>query len=72
MVAEPMTAQLRGAALVAGMAVGALTVGEAADAVRVERTFVPDEGARAAYEPIYAQFRTLYRRQKSLFAALNR
>jgi xylulokinase len=71
-VAEPMTAQLRGAALVAGMAVGALTVGEAADAVRVERTFVPDEGARAAYEPIYAQFRTLYRRQKGLFAALNR
>lgn len=71
-VADPMTAQLRGAALVAGMAIGALTVDEAADAVRVDRTFVPDEGARAAYEPIYAQFTTLYRRQKGLFAALNR
>jgi len=71
-VAEPTTAQLRGAALTAGMAVGALTLQDAADAVAVERTFVPDERAQAAYEPIYAQFRTLYKRQKSLFAALNR
>ena len=54
------------------MAVGALTLQDAADAVAVERTFVPDERAQAAYEPIYAQFRTLYKRQKSLFAALNR
>ena len=70
-VVEPMTAQLRGAALVAGMAVGALSIDEAADAVAVERTFVPDPATRAAYDRLYAQFRSLYKRQKGLFAALN-
>lgn len=70
-VADPVTAQLRGAGLVAGLALGVLTDADAAAAVPVDRTFVPDPGAHAAYQPMYAQFRRMYRRQRGLFAALN-
>ncbi|MBK8867066.1 MAG: FGGY-family carbohydrate kinase [Actinomycetales bacterium] len=70
-VTEPMTAQLRGAALIAGVALGALTREDIAESVVVERTFTPDAGASTAYGPIYQEFRRLYRQQKGMFARLN-
>ncbi len=70
-VADPMTAQLRGSALLAAIATGALTEHEAAALVQIDRTFTPDDGAAAAYAPLAAQFRSLYKRHKGLFAALN-
>jgi xylulokinase len=70
-VTEPMTAQLRGAALIAAMALGALSRDEAAGAVPVDRAFTPDPTARSRYAGIYPHFTKLYSRQKSLFAALN-
>ena len=66
-----MTAQLRGAALIAGVALGALTREDIAESVVVERTFTPDAGASTAYGPIYQEFRRLYRQQKGMFARLN-
>lgn len=71
-VADPMNAQLRGAGLVAGMALGALTPQQASAAVEVDRTFRPDPSARAVYERLYPQFVAMYARQKGLFKALNR
>ncbi len=71
-VADPMHAQLRGAALLAGQSLGVLSAADAAAAVQVQRVFVPDPGASAAYEPMHAQFRRQYRRQRGLFTALNR
>ncbi len=69
-VSDPVTAQLRGAGLLAGIALGALTEADAAAAVAVERVFVPDPAAHAAYAPHYGQFRKQYARQKGLAAAL--
>ncbi len=71
-VADPVTAQLRGAGLLAGMAIGALTDADAAAAVEVDRVFAPDPTRRTAYAPLYAQFRKQYARQKGLAAALER
>lgn len=69
-VSDPVTAQLRGAGLLAGIALGALTEADAAAAVAVDRVFVPDPAAHAAYAPHYGQFRKQYARQKGLAAAL--
>lgn len=69
-VADPMTAQLRGAALTAALSLGALTESQAAAAVAVDRTFVPDPATHAAYERAYRRFVSMYKRQKGLNAAL--
>ncbi len=71
-VSLPMHANLRGAALAAGVSLGALTLSEAADAVVVARQFRPDPEARARYDQLYAEFPGLYRSQKAMFHRLNR
>lgn len=71
-VADLMHAQLRGAALVAARALGLLSTTDAAAAVPVVPTFVPDPGARAQHDTRHAQFHRLHPRRKKLFAALNR
>jgi xylulokinase len=68
---DPTTAQLRGAGLVAALALGALTDEQAAAAARIDRVFEPDLAAHAVYAPVYAQFRKQYARQKGLASALN-
>lgn len=69
-VADPVTAQLRGAALTAALSLGALTEAQAAAAVAVDRTFVPDPSTHAAYERPYRGFVSMYKRQRGLNAAL--
>ena len=70
-VADPLNAQLRGAALFAGIGIGELRRDEIHDLVPVERTFRPDPQHRAAYDRLFAEFPGLYRAQKSMFARLN-
>jgi xylulokinase len=67
-VAEPGDANLRGSALLAGLALGALRVGELPDLVPVEAVHLPDEGARSVYDELFAQFPAFYKAQRRLFA----
>ena len=62
---EPVTA-----ALTAALSLGALTEAQAAAAVAVDRTFVPDPSTHAAYERPYRGFVSMYKRHKGLNAAL--
>jgi xylulokinase len=71
-VADPMHANLRGAALFAGLAVGKVRREEIRGLVRVERTFTPDPRNRAVYDRLYAEFPRLYKAQRRMFARLNR
>jgi xylulokinase len=70
-VAEPMDANLRGAALFAGLSLGAVRPDEVRDLVRVDAVFRPDHRNRATYDRLYAEFPKLYSAQKPIFKRLN-
>jgi xylulokinase len=70
-VAHPMHANLRGAALFAGLALGELRREEIRALVPVERTFTPDPRNRRVYDRLYAEFPKLYKAQRRTFARLN-
>lgn len=70
--AEPLHTNLRGAALIAALALGAVREDEVRALVPAERTFTPDPRHRTAYDRLYAEFPRLYRSQRRMFARLNR
>jgi xylulokinase len=71
-VVDPVHANLRGAALFAALALGAVRREEIRALVGVERVFVPDTANRAVYDRLYAEFPRLYKRQRAMFAHLGR
>ncbi|MBS2966306.1 FGGY-family carbohydrate kinase [Actinocrinis puniceicyclus] len=70
-VAEPVLANVRGAALLALVALGELTWDQIPDLVRIERVYRPDPANRAAYERAHEAFLQVYRRNRRLYARLN-
>jgi xylulokinase len=70
-VAEPWYAQLKGAALFAGLALGEVKAAEIRDLVDVDRTFAPDAANREVYDRLFAEFPGLYKSQKAMFKRLN-
>jgi xylulokinase len=70
-VAEPMYANLRGAAFFAAMSLGRLELADVGERVRVTRTFEPDAAAKTVYGPMYAEYRRLYHRLHGVYARLN-
>ncbi|MGP4111563.1 xylulokinase [Streptomyces sp. 4N509B] len=66
---DPVLAPARGAAFLAGVALGELTWEEIPERVAVAREFLPDEdpAVRGVYDAAYATFRTLYRRSRGLY-----
>jgi xylulokinase len=71
-VGSPVHVNLRGAALLAALALGTVRREEIAALVPVERVFTPDPGNRGEYDRLYAEFARLYRRERRMFARLNR
>jgi xylulokinase len=70
-VADPVHANLRGAALFAALGLGAVSREEIRDLVPVDRVFAPDAATRAAYDRLYAEFPGLFKAQRKMFARLN-
>ncbi len=70
-VADPMLGGLRGAALGAALAVGAVRPEQVRSLVPVQATFRPDPGRVATYTRVFAEFPRLYRAQRAMFARLN-
>src|SRR5688572_21040481 len=71
-VAEPYFANLKGAAIFAGLALGDVRPEEVRELVGVDATFRPDPGTRAVYDRLYDEFPKLYKAQKAMFARLNK
>ena len=69
-VSDPASAVLRGAALLAGIALGELEPAAAAATVEVDATFTADEANRAGYERQYAEVKRLHKTQRRLARAL--
>jgi xylulokinase len=71
-VADPVLANLRGAGLIAGLTLGAVSRDEVRDLVPVAATHHPDPADRAVYDQLSAEFPKLYAAQRRTFARLNR
>jgi xylulokinase len=71
-VADPVDTSLRGAAMLAGIALGAVDQSSAGALAQIEKTFQPDPSRGAAYDRLYAEFPKLYKSQKAMFRRLNR
>jgi len=71
-VANPVLANLRGAALIAGLTLGAVAPAELRALVPVAETHLPDPDAAAVYHELAAEFPALYAAQKRTFARLAR
>jgi xylulokinase len=71
-VADPVLANVRGAALITLIALGAITVDEIPAMVEVRRTFVPDGSTAEEYDLLFAEFVNLYKQTKGIFRRLNR
>ena len=70
-VADPMYANLRGAAFFAAISLGRMDFAGIPARVRITRTFDPDPATRAVYEPMYGEYRRLYHRLHGMYAKLN-
>jgi xylulokinase len=70
-VAEPVAANARGAALLAGIATGAVTWAEIPGLVRVSERFEPDRTHRPVYDLAYDAFLQHYRGSRQIYAKLN-
>lgn len=71
-VADPLNAQLRGAALFAGIGMGELHRDELHDLIPLDGVFEPNAAHRGVYDRLFAEFPRLYKAQKGIFARLNR
>jgi xylulokinase len=71
-VADPMHAQLRGVAVLAGMSLGHVDRVDVRDLVEVDATFTPDAAQRRVYDRLSAELPNLYTSQRKMFRRLNR
>lgn len=69
---RPLEANVRGAGLVALVGLGELSFSDVPELVAVARTFEPNPAHRQTYDELFRAFLTVYRRNRGLYARLNR
>jgi xylulokinase len=70
-VANPVRANARGAALLAALALGRTTVDEIARTVPITATYRPDDDNEALYRERYGAFRAFHKANKKLYRRMN-
>lgn len=70
-VEDPMQANARGAALIAGVALGKIKFDDVPELVRVKKTYRPDPALRKLYDDRFDDFITIYKRNRHLYKKLN-
>ena len=70
--ADPVLANARGAAFSASVALGHLRFEDVPSRVEVARTYHPDPATRATYDRLFETFVDFYKKNKGLYAKLNR
>jgi xylulokinase len=71
-VAAPVLANVRGAGLLGLIALGALAPDDVGAVVKTAERFEPRKENRAIYDELFAEFLTLHKRTRGVFARLNR
>jgi len=70
--AEPVLANVRGAAFLALLALGRIRTEDIPAMVPVESTFEPDATNAGVYDELFAEFVNLYKQNKKIYRRLNR
>jgi xylulokinase len=68
---DPIHAGVRGAALLAAVALGLVSVDQIPDCVEITNTYEPNPENRAIYDELYREFRTIYKNNKQMYRRLN-
>ncbi|HEX9065189.1 MAG TPA: FGGY-family carbohydrate kinase [Streptosporangiaceae bacterium] len=71
-VADPVNAGVRGAAMLAAVALGELTFDDVPDRVAVEASYRPDPAHAELYDRLFGEFTGLYKRNRRAHVRLNR
>ena len=71
-VEDPIQANIRGAAFLASAALGYLAYDDISDRVRIVNTYTPNPANRKIYDELFAEFVEIYKRDKKMYARLNR
>ncbi len=71
-VADPVLANVRGAALITLVALGRISIEQIPAMVEVRRIFTPVRSTASEYELLFDEFVTLYKQTKGIFKRLNR
>ncbi|MCZ7629207.1 MAG: FGGY-family carbohydrate kinase [Microthrixaceae bacterium] len=69
-VAQPLLANVRGAAFFAGLSLGLMKQSEVAARVEIERTFEPDPGSREVHDAMHREFVRLHRIERGMYRRL--
>ncbi len=70
-VAEPLLANVKGAAIFAGLVLGDVRHGEVTGLARIDATFEPRPETFAVYDELYREYPGLHHRQRKMYARLN-
>lgn len=68
---DPIQANARGAAILAGVAMGATTFDKMAGQVAVSQVFEPNGEHRAVYDLLFQEFLNIYKRNRRIYSRLN-
>lgn len=68
---QPRQANSRGAALLAGVALGEVTVDQIPSLVQSAETFTPNAANRALYDERFDEFRAFYKANRKMYSRLN-
>jgi xylulokinase len=71
-VEDPLDANVRGAGLLAGLALGWIQVEDMPASAPIAETFAPDPARRALYDELFHEFVSIYRSTRKIYARLNR
>lgn len=71
-VEDPLQGNARGAAFIAAVALGRIRFDEIPGLIRYAKTFTPNPDHRRLYDEIFAEFVRLYKRNRPIYARLNR
>ena len=69
---DPVNANARGAAVIAGVALGEMTFDHVPELTPVARRYEPDGRAAGLFDDVFGEFTGLYRRNRKAYARLNR
>jgi xylulokinase len=69
---DPIQANLRGAALLASVALGLLSFEQIPGLVPIANTYTPNPENRGMYDELFREFLNIYRRTKGIYARLNK
>jgi xylulokinase len=71
-VADPISANVRGAGLLAAHALGHVRLSDIPELVEVDAVFDPDPANHRLYTALFAEFKQIYRNNRRMYARLNK